>query len=249
MEIVQERLEKEFGLDVIMTAPSVLYKVINTDGSEEYIDSPSRIPDPGRYREIHEGFARLEIITPPDCVGALMELSQSHRGQYVEMKQLSPSRVSLIYEIPIAEIIVDFFDSVKSLSHGFASMTYEDIGYRPGRLVRLDIRINGDLAPPMTSVKHADRAEEAGRAICNKLKDILPRHQFKVAIQACIGSRCVASSHISPVMKDVLAKMSGGDYSRKRKLLEKQKKGKQRLKAFGKVTLPQEAFMAVIKKN
>jgi GTP-binding protein LepA len=128
-------------------------------------------------------------------------------------------------------------------------MNYEDIGYRPGRLVRLDIRINGDLAPPMTSVKHIDKAEEAGRAICEKLKDILPRHQFKVAIQACIGSRCIASCHINPVMKDVLAKMSGGDYSRKKKLLEKQKRGKQRLKAFGRVSLPQEAFMAVIKKN
>ena len=248
MEIAQERLEQEFGLDVIMTAPSVLYKITTIDDRNITIDSPARLPERSAFKAILEPFVRLELITPTEFIGSLMELSQSRRGEYVEMNQLSTERASLIYHIPLSEVIVDFFDLVKSKTRGYASMSFQDIGYREEDLVRVDIKINGDIATPLTSIVHRLNAETYGRSLCERLKELIPRHQFKVSIQACIGQRAVAAAVISPVMKDVLAKMSGGDYSRKKKLLQKQARGKKRMKTFGKVSLTQEAFMAVIKR-
>ena len=249
MEITQERLEQEFGLDIIMTSPSVQYKIIDNNDVEINVDSPGRLPDRNTFKHIMEPFVKLELITPIEYVGPLMELSSARRGEFVEMKHLSAQRVTLIYMIPLSEVIVDFFDIVKSRTRGYASMSFQEAEYRIENLVRVDIRINGDLALPLTSIRHRDQAEESGRVICEHLKSVMTRHQFKISIQACIGPRAIASTTISPVMKDVLAKMSGGDYSRKKKLLNKQARGKKRLKSFGKVYIPQEAFMSVIRNN
>jgi elongation factor 4 len=248
MEIAQERLEQEFDLDVIMTAPSVLYKIIKTDDEIVPIDSPSRLPDRSDFKAILEPFVRLELVTPTEFIGPLMDLSQSRRGKYIEMNPLSAERALLIYHIPLSEVIVDFFDVVKSKTKGYASMSFQDIGYKEEDLVRVDIKINGAIATPLSSIVHRLNAEAYGRGLCDRLKELIPRHQFKVSIQACIGQRAIAAAVVSPVMKDVLAKMSGGDYSRKKKLLQKQARGKKRMKTFGKVSLSQDAFMALIKR-
>ncbi|MDG2615267.1 elongation factor 4 [Thermoleptolyngbya sichuanensis A183] len=247
MEIVQERLEREYDLDLITTAPSVIYKVRLLDGSEVYIDNPSHLPDPQKREAIEEPYVQVDMITPEEFVGPLMELSQSRRGVFKDMKYLTQGRTTLTYELPLAEVVTDFFDQMKSRSRGYASMEYHLIGYRENPLVKLDILINGDPVDPLATIVHRDKAYYVGKALVEKLKELIPRHQFKIPLQAAIGSRVVASEHIPALRKDVLAKCYGGDISRKKKLLQKQAKGKKRLKAIGTVDVPQEAFMAVLK--
>jgi elongation factor 4 len=247
MEIVQERLEREYDLDLITTAPSVIYKVTTIQGEVLEIDNPSTLPDPQAREKIEEPYVQLDMITPEDYVGALMELCQTRRGEFKDMKYLAQGRTTLIYELPLAEVVTDFFDQMKSRSKGYASMEYHLIGYRENHLSRLDILINGDPVDSLASIVHRDKAYYVGKALVEKLKELIPRHQFKIPIQAAIGSRVVASESIPALRKDVLAKCYGGDISRKKKLLQKQAKGKKRLKAIGTVDVPQEAFMAVLK--
>jgi GTP-binding protein LepA len=247
MEIVQERLEREYNLDLITTAPSVIYRVTTIDGEVLMIDNPSHLPDPQYREKIEEPYVKVEMITPESFVGTLMELGQSRRGDFKDMKYLTQGRTTLTYEIPLAEVVTDFFDQMKSRSRGYASMEYHLIGYRANPLVKLDVLINGDKVDPLATIVHRDKAYYVGKALVEKLKELIPRHQFKIPLQAAIGSRVVASESIPALRKDVLAKCYGGDISRKKKLLQKQAKGKKRLKAIGTVDVPQEAFMAVLK--
>ncbi|MBW4485918.1 MAG: translation elongation factor 4 [Tildeniella torsiva UHER 1998/13D] len=247
MEIVQERLEREYNLDLITTAPSVIYRVTTIQGEVLEIDNPSTLPDPQAREKIEEPYVQLDMITPEEYVGALMELCQNRRGEFKDMKYLAQGRTTLIYELPLAEVVTDFFDQMKSRSKGYASMEYHLIGYRENHLSRLDILINGDPVDSLASIVHRDKAYYVGKALVEKLKELIPRHQFKIPIQAAIGSRVVASESIPALRKDVLAKCYGGDISRKKKLLQKQAKGKKRMKAVGTVDVPQEAFMAVLK--
>ena len=249
MEIVQERLEREYDLDLIVTAPSVIYKVNLNDGENIFIDNPSTIPDPQLRDSIEEPYVKMEIYAPNEFNGTLMGLCQERRGLFVDMKYITTDRVTLIYEIPLAEVVTDFFDQMKSRTQGYASMEYHLIGYRKNDLVRLDVLINSEKADPLTSIVHKDKAYGIGRGLVEKLKDLIPKQQFKIPIQASIGSRVIASESISALRKDVLSKCYGGDISRKKKLLKKQAKGKKRMKAMGKVDVPQEAFMAVLKLN
>jgi GTP-binding protein LepA len=247
MEIVQERLEREYNLDLIITAPSVVYRVTTVKGEVLFIDNPSKLPDP-QYREtIEEPYVQVEMITPEEYVGTLMELSQNRRGVFKDMKYLTQGRTTLIYELPLAEVVTDFFDQMKSRSRGYSSMEYHLIGYRENPLVKLDLLINGDPVDSLAAIVHRDKAYYTGRALVSKLKDLIPRHQFKIPIQAAIGTKVVASESIPALRKDVLAKCYGGDISRKKKLLEKQKAGKKRMKSVGRVDVPQEAFMAVLR--
>ncbi|MBD1870226.1 elongation factor 4 [Oculatella sp. FACHB-28] len=247
MEIVQERLEREYGLDLITTAPSVIYQVTKLDGEVVMIDNPSLLPDPQQREKIEEPYVKVDMITPEEFVGALMELSQNRRGDFKDMKYLAQGRTTLTYELPLAEVVTDFFDQMKSRSRGYASMEYHLIGYRENPLAKLDILINGDPVDPLATIVHRDKAYYVGKALVEKLKELIPRHQFKIPIQASIGSRVIASESIPALRKDVLAKCYGGDISRKKKLLQKQAKGKKRLKSIGTVDVPQEAFMAVLK--
>lgn len=247
MEIVQERLEREYNLDLITTAPSVIYRVTTINGEVQMIDNPSHLPDPQYREKIEEPYVKVEMITPEEYVGTLMELSQSRRGEFKDMKYLTQGRTTLTYEIPLAEVVTDFFDQMKSRSRGYASMEYHVVGYRENHLVKLDVLINGDRVDPLATIVHRDKAYYVGKALVEKLKELIPRHQFKIPIQASIGSRVIASENIPALRKDVLAKCYGGDISRKKKLLQKQAKGKKRLKAIGTVDVPQEAFMAVLK--
>ncbi|MBW4650034.1 MAG: translation elongation factor 4 [Kastovskya adunca ATA6-11-RM4] len=247
MEIVQERLEREYNLDLITTAPSVVYRVTTNKGEVLNIDNPSTLPSPQEREKIEEPYVKVEMITPEDYVGTLMELCQSRRGVFKDMKYLTLGRTTLVYELPLAEIVTDFFDQLKSRSRGYASMEYQIIGYQENFLVRLDILINGDAVDSLAMIVHRDKAYNVGRAMVEKLKELIPRHQFKIPLQASIGSRVVASEQIPALRKDVLAKCYGGDISRKKKLLQKQAKGKKRMKAVGTVDVPQEAFMAVLR--
>jgi GTP-binding protein LepA len=247
MEIVQERLEREYNLDLIVTAPSVVYKVTTTDNEDIFIDNPSKLPAP-QYREaIAEPYVKVEIITPENFVGTLMELCQNRRGVFKDMKYLTQGRTTLTYELPLAEIVTDFFDQMKSRSRGYASMEYHLIEYRENPLVKLDIMINSDPVDALATITHRDKAYNVGRVLVEKLKELIPRHQFKIPIQASIGSRIIASESIPALRKDVLAKCYGGDISRKKKLLQKQAKGKKRMKSIGTVDVPQSAFMAVLR--
>ncbi len=247
MEIVQERLEREYNLDLIITAPSVVYRVTTNKGEVLYIDNPSRLPAPNDREKIEEPYVQVEMITPETYVGTLMELSQNRRGVFKDMRYLTKGRTTLTYELPLAEVVTDFFDQMKSRSRGYASMEYHIIGYRENPLVKLDIMINGDPVDSLAMIVHRDKAYNVGRGMAEKLKELIPRHQFKVPIQASIGSKVIASEHIPALRKDVLAKCYGGDISRKKKLLQKQAKGKKRMKSLGTVDVPQEAFMAVLR--
>jgi len=249
MEIVQERLEREYDLDLIVTAPSVIYKVKMTDGDVLMIDNPATLPDPQKRETIEEPYVRMEIYAPNDYNGTLMGLCQDRRGDFIDMKYITTDRVTLIYEIPLAEVVTDFFDEMKSRTKGYASMEYHLIGYRKNDLVRLDVLINSERADPLTTIVHKDNAYGVGKGLVEKLKELIPKQQFKIPLQASIGSRIIASEGISALRKDVLSKCYGGDISRKKKLLKKQAKGKKRMKSMGKVDVPQEAFMAVLKLN
>ena len=249
MEIVQERLTREYDLDLIVTAPSVVYKVLKKNGEEIIVDAPSKMPDLSREDKALEPYVRMEILTPSEYNGAIIELGQERRGILIDIKFLTPTRSTIIYELPLGEVITDFFDQLKSRTKGYASMEYSVIDYRESDLVRLDVKINYELASPLATIVHADNAQTIGRKLCASLKNKIPRQMFKIPIQACIGVKVIASEHISPMRKDVLAKCYGGDITRKKKLLQKQAKGKRRLKQFGKVSVPQEAFMAVLKLN
>lgn len=250
MEIVQERLAREYDLDLIVTAPSVVYKVVTgVEGKEvtTVVDSPSKMPDPSRDTRTLEPFVRMEILTPSEYNGAIIELGQERRGILKDIKYLTPTRSTIEYELPLAEVITDFFDQLKSRTKGYASMEYSITDYRESDLVRLDVKINYEDAPPLACILHRDQAQGVGRKLVEKLKELIPRQMFKVPIQACIGVKVISSTSISPMRKDVLAKCYGGDISRKKKLLNKQAKGKKRMKQMGSVNVPQEAFMAVIK--
>ena len=249
MEIVQERLEREYDLDLIVTAPSVIYKVKMIDGEVRMIDNPATLPDPQKRETIEEPYVRMEIYAPNEYNGTLMGLCQDRRGDFIDMKYITTDRVTLIYEIPLAEVVTDFFDQMKSRTKGYASMEYHLIGYRENDLVRLDVLINSERADPLTTIVHKDNAYGVGKGLVEKLKELIPKQQFKIPLQASIGSRIIASEGISALRKDVLSKCYGGDISRKKKLLKKQAKGKKRMKSMGKVDVPQEAFMAVLKLN
>lgn len=247
LEIVQERLEREYNLDLITTAPSVVYRVTTTDGKVQEIDNPSQLPDPQHRQMIEEPYIKVDVITPEEFVGTIMDLCQTRRGIFKDMKYFTESRTNIIYELPLAEVVTDFFDQLKSRTRGYASMEYTLIGYRKGELVRLDLMVNKDPVDSLAMIVHRDKAYNIGRAMTEKLKELIPRHQFKIPIQAAIGAKIIASEHIPALRKDVLAKCYGGDISRKKKLLQKQAKGKKRMKAIGTVDVPQEAFMAVLK--
>ncbi len=246
MEIIQERLEREFDLDLITTVPNVVYEVVKTDGTELTIDNPAALPSVNEIAEMREPYVRATIYTPEEFVGPLMDLCQSKRGTFMD-EQYEGKRVRLIYEIPLNEVIYDFFDQLKSRSRGYASFDYELIGCRKSDLVKMDILLNGDICDAFTMIVHKDRAYPRGRGICEKLKDVIPRQQFEIPIQAAIGGKIIARETVRAVRKDVLAKCYGGDITRKKKLLEKQKEGKKRMRQFGTVQLTGEAFMTVLK--
>src|SRR5437762_2009079 len=246
MDIVRERLEREYDLELLATTPNVEYEVTLTNGEVVRVHSPSEMPDRAHIEEIREPYIRATILCPRDHVGAVMELCQERRGTHVDMSYLSEARVQLQYDLPLAEIVLDFFDQLKSRTKGYASLDYELIGERPSDLVKLDILLAGDLVDALSMVVHRDKAYPAGRALTERLRERIPRQQFEVAIQASIGSKIIARESVKPVRKDVIAKCYGGDITRKRKLLEKQKAGKKRMKQVGRIEVPQEAFLAVL---
>ncbi|WP_429899920.1 translation elongation factor 4 [Heyndrickxia faecalis] len=247
MEIIQERLEREFNIDLITTAPSVIYKTKLTDGSEVTVDNPANLPEPQKIEYIEEPYVRASIMVPNDYVGAVMEIAQAKRGNFIDMQYLDDIRVNVIYEIPLSEIVYDFFDQLKSSTKGYASFDYELIGYKQSNLVKMDILLNGEKVDALSFIVHRDFAYERGKTIVERLKELIPRQQFEVPVQAAVGQKFIARSNIKALRKNVLSKCYGGDISRKRKLLEKQKEGKKRMKQVGSVEIPQEAFMAVLK--
>lgn len=247
MEIIQERIEREFGIELIATAPSVIYQCILRDGSEVTVDNPAQMPDRDKIDKIFEPYVRATMMVPNDYVGAVMELCQRKRGQFINMDYLDDIRVNIVYELPLAEVVFDFFDQLKSNTKGYASFDYEFIENKESNLVKMDILLNGDKVDALSFIVHRDFAYERGKALVEKLKTLIPRQQFEVPVQAAIGQKIVARTNIKSMGKNVLAKCYGGDISRKRKLLEKQKAGKVKMKAVGNVEIPQDAFLAVLK--
>jgi GTP-binding protein LepA len=246
MEIVQERLEREFDLDLVTTVPSVEYKVYKTDGTMVLIENPSLMPPAVVIDRIEEPYVKARIMVPSEYIGPIMTLGTERRGVYKNMSYIDQARVEFDWEFPLGEIILDFFDKMKTVSRGYAALDYEMLGYRESDLVRLDMLINGDPIDAFSVITHKDKAYDWGRKIADKLKELIPRQLFEVAIQAAIGTKVIARTTVKPLRKDVLAKCYGGDISRKRKLLEKQKEGKKRMKQVGAVEIPQEAFLAVL---
>ncbi|MBN2558449.1 MAG: elongation factor 4, partial [Clostridia bacterium] len=247
MEIIQERLEREYDLDLVTTAPSVIYDIIRIDGSKVRVDNPANMPDPSEIYWMEEPITKSGIIVPTDYLGNIMDLCVERRGVFIDMVYLDDVRVRLNFEIPLNEIIYDFFDALKSRSKGYASLDYEVIGYRRSKLVKLDILLNGEKVDALSFIVHDSKAYARGRRIAEKLKENIPRHQFEIPIQACIGGKIIARETVSAYRKDVLAKCYGGDITRKKKLLNKQKEGKKRMRSLGNVEVPQEAFMSVLK--
>ena len=247
MEIIQERLEREYNLDLITTAPNVVYRITKTDGTVIMVDNPQNYPDPEDIELAEEPFVKISLIAPQEYVGNIMDLAQQRRGEFKDMVYLDAVRVELHYEMPLNEIIYDFFDALKSRTRGYGSLDYELIGYRPSKLVKLDILLNGDMVDALSFILFSDNAYARARKICERLKDNIPRAQFEIPVQAAVGGKVIARETIKAVRKDVLAKCYGGDITRKKKLLEKQKEGKKRMRTFGTVSVPSEAFMAVLK--
>lgn len=246
-EVVQERLEREYGLNLVCTVPSVEYKAIKQDGKIEIVDNPVLLPDPGTVDHMEEPFVRASIITPEEYIGAIMKLCIEQRGIYINTEYLDTDRCNMHYELPLAEIIFDFYDRLKSMTRGYASFDYEVLEYRESKLTKLDILVNGEVVDALSVIVHTDKAYDWGRRVCDRLSGLIPRQMFEVAIQASIGSRIIARSTVRAMRKNVLAKCYGGDVSRKKKLLEKQKAGKKRMKSVGNVEIPQEAFLAILK--
>ena len=246
MEIIEERIEREFKIDLIATSPSVIYEVTMTDGTVLFIDSPVKLPERQKIADIKEPYIRTNIFVPSEYIGAIMELCQGKRGNYISMEYLDPTRVNIHYELPLSEIVYDFFDKLKSTTKGYASFDYELIGYKSSNLVKMDILLNGEVVDALSIIVHKDFAYKRGRAVVEQLRKLIPRQQFEVPIQACVGNKAIARADVKAVRKDVLAKCYGGDVSRKRKLLEKQKEGKKRMKMVGSVEIPQEAFLSVL---
>lgn len=247
LEIIQERLDREFDMPVITTVPNVSYHSYTTDGNMKIVNNPSDLEDPTKLERVEEPYIKAQVITKPEYLGSIMSLCIGKRGMLKNQSYLTPSRVEVTFEMPLAEIVFDFYDKLKSISKGYASFDYHPIGYRPGDLVKLDIKLNSENVDALSALIHKDRAYDFGRRICEKLKELLPRQQFVIAIQAAIGQKIIARETISALRKDVIAKCYGGDISRKRKLLEKQKKGKKRMRQIGNVEVPQSAFLAVLK--
>ncbi len=246
MEIIQERLDREFDMDIITTVPNVEYTVIKIDGEEILVDNPSEMPPPGEIKEVREPYIKAQIITPAEYIGAIMQICQERRGKFVNTMYLDTERVDISYELPLSEIVFDFYDKLKSGTRGYASLDYDFIDARPSNLVKLDILLNGEPVDALSTIVHRDKAYEWGRKLCGKLKELIPRQMYEVAVQAAIGNKVIARDTIKAIRKDVTAKCYGGDISRKRKLLEKQKEGKKRMKQVGAVEIPQEAFLAVL---
>ncbi len=246
MEIIEERIEREFGIDIIATSPSVIYEVLLNDGSSINIDAPSKMPDPTKISKILEPYVNCNIYVPSEFVGPIMELCQNKRGIYKNMSYIDETRVNIVYELPLSEIVYDFFDKLKSYTKGYASFDYEFIGNKESKLVKMDILLNGEIVDALSLIVHKDFAYNRGKIICQNLKKIIPKQMFQVPIQAVIGSKVIAREDISALKKNVLAKCYGGDVSRKRKLLEKQKEGKKRMKQVGSVSIPQEAFLSIL---
>ena len=249
MEIIQERIEREFGLDIITTAPSVSYKVIKTNGEEMFVDNPSHLPPQSEIECMEEPIVRCDIYSPPDYLGQIMDLCRDKRGVFLEMNYLDAKRVQLIYKLPLNEIIFDFFDQIKSRTRGYASFDYELEGYEKSKLVKLDILLNGEVCDALSMIVHEDSAYARGRTLCENLKEAIPRQLFEVPVQAAIGGKIIARETVKAVRKDVLAKCYGGDITRKKKLLEKQKEGKKRMRSIGSVEVPSEVFMQILKTN
>ena len=249
MEIMQERIEREFNLEIITTAPSVSYLVHKTDGTEFYVDNPSHLPPASDIEYMEEPIVKAEIYTPPDYLGAIMDLCQDKRGIYKDMVYLDAHRVKLEYRLPLNEIVYDFFDELKSRTKGYASFDYEVAGYERSKLVKLDILLNGEACDALSTIVHEDRAYSRGRTLAENLKDAIPRQLFEIPIQAAVGGKIIARETVKAVRKDVLAKCYGGDITRKRKLLEKQKEGKKRMRQVGSVEVPSEVFMEILKTN
>lgn len=247
MEIIQERLEREYNLDIVLTAPTVEYEVVKRDGSTIFIDSPVDLPDEGEIAEIREPWMDLWIITPTEFYGAVMELVKKRNGIFIEQEYPAPNRVQLKFEVPLSEIIVDFFDELKSKTRGYASMDYQFKEYRAGNLVKLEVMISSEPVDALASIVHKEQAYAKGQKLVSKLKRLIPRQLFEVAIQAAAEGKVISRANVKALRKDVLAKCYGGDITRKKKLLEKQKKGKKRMKLIGNIEIPQEAFMAVLK--
>ena len=246
MDVIETRIEREFNIDLIATSPSVIYEIELTDGSTISIDSPVKMPERQRIAKISEPYIRTNIFVPSNYIGPIMELCQDKRGNYISMEYIDKTRVNIHYEIPLSEIVYDFFDKLKSTTKGYASFDYELIGYKPSDLVKMDILLNGEIVDALSVIVHKDFAYKRGKSIVENLRKLIPRQQFEVPIQACLGNKAIARETVKAVRKDVLAKCYGGDVSRKRKLLEKQKEGKKRMKMVGSVEIPQEAFLAVL---
>ena len=249
MEIIQERIEREFGLDIITTAPSVSYKVVKTDGEEIYVDNPSHLPPTSEIEHMEEPIVKADIYSPPEYLGQIMDLCREKRGVFLQMTYLDKSRVRLEYNLPLNEIIFDFFDAVKSRTRGYASFDYEIIGYQKSKLVKMDILLNGEVCDALSMIVHEDSAYPRGRTLCENLKEAIPRQLFEVPVQAAIGGKIIARETVKAMRKDVLAKCYGGDITRKKKLLEKQKEGKKRMRQIGNVEVPSEVFMQILKTN
>lgn len=247
MEIIVERLEREFNLAVITTSPSVIYKVIGVDGSETMVQNPSNLPDLTAIKHLEEPIVKADIMIPKEYVGNIMEICQDRRGKLLHMEYITEDRVQLHYEMPLNEVIYDFFDALKSKTRGYGSLDYEFVRYEPSKLVKMDILLNKELVDAFSMIVHESKAYQRGKFVCEKLKEVIPMHQFEVPIQASIGQKVIARATVRAYRKDVIAKCYGGDISRKKKLLEKQKEGKKRMRQFGRVEVPQEAFTAVLK--
>jgi GTP-binding protein LepA len=247
MEIVQERLEREFNLNLITTAPTVVYKVTMTDGTVIDIENPAQYPDPSKILKTEEPYVKITLHSPSEFIGALLKLCEDKRGQQLKMDYVTEKKVIIDYKLPMNEMVMDFYDRLKSITKGYASMEYELMGFEESDVVKMDVLINGDPVDALSIVVHRSKAVNRGRALCEKMKELIPRQQYQIAIQAAIGSKIVARETLGALRKDVTAKCYGGDISRKRKLLEKQKEGKKRMKSIGTVDIPQEAFLAVLK--